>query len=167
MFEINNWVHSTIGAIHFASSLIGLITGAFILLTQKGTKLHKQIGYTFAVALVIVNISALFIYDFNEGQISLFHFLIPVSLFFLLYGLRPMMWVRKGKAKYLNRHIIGMNGAALGLWAAGATEFFVRELASGLTKGELILYSFLISVPFAILITVSITINLRRSKSLH
>ncbi len=163
MIDIGNWVHSTIGGIHVTTSVIGLVTGAYILLAKKGTGIHKKTGYVFALALLIVNISALFIYDFNQGKMSVFHYLIPVSLIFLLYGLYPMLKKAEKKPR-LNRHIIGMNGAALGLWAAGATEYFVRELAFGLTKNELILYSFLISVPFAILITVSITYHLRKFK---
>jgi hypothetical protein len=55
-----------------------------------------------------------------------------------------------------------MNGAVLGLWAAGATEYFVREMAVGLNKGGLIAYSFMISAPFAIAITVSIIYHQRR-----
>lgn len=161
MIHIDNWIHSPIGAIHVICSVLGLITGAYILLAKKGTTLHKQIGYVFAAALLTANFSALFIYDFNAGSISVFHYLIPVSLFFLGYGMYPML--RKDrKKKWLNQHIIGMNGAALGLWAAGATEYFVRELAVGLTKNQLILYSFLISLPFAIMITVSITYHIRQ-----
>ena len=160
MIEISNWVHSPLGGIHVISSVIGLITGALILLTKKGTRIHKKTGYVFAVSLLLVNISALFIYDFNDGRISVFHYLIPVSLLFLVYGMYPML-VKSGRKTRLNRHIIGMNGAALGLWAAGATEYFVRELSFGLNKTQLILYSFLISVPFAVLITFSITYNLR------
>ena len=162
MIEFGNWIHSTVGGVHVVSALIGLITGAFILITKKGTTIHKRTGYVFAVALLIVNISALFIYDFNEGKASVFHYLIPVSLLFLMYGLYPML-IKSEKKNRLNRHIIGMNGAALGLWAAGATEYFVRELSSGLTKDQLILYSFLISLPFAILITISITYNIRKT----
>ena len=148
------------GGVHVVSAVIGLATGAFVLLTPKGTGIHKKIGNVFAVALLLVNLSAAFIYDFNDGKISVFHWLIPVSLFFLIYGMLPMM--SNKKPRRLNRHIIGMNGAALGLWAAGATEYFVREMAFGMNRSQLILWSFLISVPFAILITLSITYHLRK-----
>ena len=163
MIDISNWIHSTFGGVHVISSIIGLITGAYILLAKKGTRIHKKIGYVFAISLLLVNISALFIYDFNDGKASVFHYLIPVSLLFLAYGMLPM-FKKDRKPSDINKHIIGMNGAALGLWAAGATEYFVRELSAGLTKGELIMYSFLISVPFAILITISITYNIKRRK---
>lgn len=159
--DLSNWIHSTAGAIHFFFSLMGLVTGAYILLAPKGSKVHVYLGYIFAVSLILVNVSALFIYDFNSGRPSVFHYLIPVSLVFLIYGMYPMI-TKSRKKNRLNQHIIGMNGAALGLWAAGATEYFVRELAYGLSKGELIFYSFLISVPFAMLITVSITVNIRK-----
>jgi len=114
----------------------------------------------------LVNISALFIYDFNDGKIGPFHYLIPVSMFFLLYGWIPML--RKNKpANFMNRHIIGMIGASLGLWAAGATEYYMREIVSSdMDKSLQVIYSFLISVPFAVLITVLITVHLRRQKKL-
>ena len=162
--EINNWIHSITGGIHVITSIIGLLSGAYILVTKKGTAIHKIIGYVFTISLLIVNISALFIYDFNNGKASVFHYLIIVSLFFLLFGILPMLKKRRTQRR-INNHIIGMNGAAIGLWAAGATEYFVRELADGLSKNELILYSFLISVPFAILITISITYNLKKTNN--
>lgn len=154
MFELTNWVHSFTGLLHFSSAVVGMLTGSIMLLSKKGTTIHKKAGYVFVVALLIVNISAMFIYDFNDGSIGVFHFLIPVSVFFLLFGLLPMLGKRKVHA--VMRHNIGMNGAALGLWAAGATEYFVRELSYGLNPNQLMAYSFLISVPFAALITFSI-----------
>ncbi len=162
MLELSNWVHSFAGAFHFLCSLIGMLSGVVVLFRIKGTTFHKRIGYVFVTALIGVNLSALFIYDFNNGAISVFHFLIPVSLFFLGFGIIPMFGKRKPNA--LNRHIIGMNGEVLGLWAAGATEFFVRELAFELYlgKNELMMYSFLISVPFAIAITFSIVYHQRK-----
>ncbi|MDT0608252.1 DUF2306 domain-containing protein [Croceitalea rosinachiae] len=159
--EIDNWIHSPVGGIHFITSVIGLFTGAYILLTRKGTKIHKSIGYVFSISLLLVNVSALFIYDFNNGKPSVFHYLIIVSLFFLFFGILPMLKKNKTK-KSLNKHIIGLNGAAIGLWAAGATEYFIRELAHDLNKNELIIYSFLISIPFALAITISITYNLKK-----
>jgi len=127
MFSIVNWVHSTQGMIHFVASIIALATSLFVIFAKKGTKIHKQIGVVFSIALVLVNLSALFIYDFNNGSIGPFHYLIPVSIFFLLYGWLPML-KKKKSPQYMNKHIIGMIGAALGLWAAGATEYYVREI---------------------------------------
>jgi uncharacterized membrane protein len=161
MFNLDNWVHSVIGGVHFFAAVLGMIASLYIFIVKKGTAKHRFIGYVFVASLLLVNISSLFIYDFNNGSVSVFHFLIPVSMVFLLYGTVPMFFKRFAKNK-MNKHIIGMNGAAIGLWAAGATEYFVREMAAGLNKGELILYSFLISVPFALLITVSITYHLRK-----
>jgi hypothetical protein len=109
----------------------------------------------FCTALVIVNVSALFIYDFNAGKPSVFHYLIIVSMVCLFYGLYPML-KKPAMPGRIKQHLKGMTGAALGLWAAGATEYFVRELANGLTAVQLITYSFVISVPFALLIGWSI-----------
>lgn len=164
LFTLTNWIHSLEGGIHVSSSIIGLITGAYLLIVKKGTNTHKIIGRVFGYAVLLVNISALFIYDFNDGSISPFHFLIPVSLFFLIFGWLPMLVAKKTKST-INKHIIGMIGASLGLWAAGATEYFVREIVTeDMTKSSMILYSFLISLPFAILITIMITVHINRQK---
>jgi len=163
MIEISRWVHSTAGAFHLVTAVIGLLTGAYLLLTIKGTKLHKGIGYVFSTALLIVNVSALFIYDFNDGKPSVFHYLIIVSMFCLLYGLYPM-FKKPAIPGRIKRHFTGMTGAALGLWAAGATEYFVRELAFGLNAVQLITYSFAISVPFAVLIGWTIWYYASRTK---
>ena len=162
MTDITKWVHSTAGSFHLTMAITGLFTGAYLLLTAKGTKLHKSIGYVFSAALIIVNISALFIYDFNDGKPSVFHYLIIISMFCLLYGLYPMF--KKPTSGRIQQHLTGMTGAALGLWAAGATEYFVRELAYGLNSVQLITYSFAISVPFAMLITWTIWYHINRTK---
>lgn len=165
MANITNWIHSTEGVIHLASAVIGLATGTYLLIAKKGSKTHKLIGRIFGYSVIIVNVSALFIYDFNGGKIGPFHFLIPVSLFFLLYGWIPMIKKKKSK-NFINKHIIGMIGASLGLWAAGATEYYFRELvSSGTPKNLQLLYSFLISLPFATLITILITVYLNRQKN--
>jgi uncharacterized membrane protein len=158
--DISNWVHSFAGGVHFVCSIIGMIAGVFVLLRRKGTRAHRLVGYAFVVCLLGVNLTALFIYDFNDGAPGVFHFLIPVSLFFLLFGFLPMRGRRKANA--LNRHIIGMIGAVYGLFAAGATEYFVREMAEGLGPNALIIWSFVISTPFAVAITVSIIVFRRR-----
>ena len=163
MIEISKWIHSTAGAFHVIMAITGLLTGAYLLLTAKGTKLHKSIGYVFTSALLIVNVSALFIYDFNNGRPSVFHYLIIISLFCLLYGLYPM-FKRPVIPNRIKRHFMGMAGAAIGLWAAGATEYFVRELAFGLNPVQLITYSFAISMPFAMLITWTIWYHIHRTK---
>jgi uncharacterized membrane protein len=163
MIEISKWVHSIAGAFHVVMAIVGLVTGAYLLLNVKGTKLHKSIGYVFTVALVTVNVSALFIYDFNDGSPSVFHYLIIVSMFCLLYGLYPML-KKPAKPDRIIQHFTGMIGAALGLWAAGATEYFVRELATGLNAIELITYSFAISLPFGMLIGWSIWYYVHRTK---
>ncbi|NVK57873.1 MAG: DUF2306 domain-containing protein [Alteromonadaceae bacterium] len=154
MIDLSNWIHSTVGGVHVFASFTGLAAGAWVIIGKKGTKLHKYTGYAFVTSLLLVNVSAMFIYDFNQGSPSVFHLLVPVSLFFLAFGMYPMLFGKKPRA--LNRHIIGMSAAVYGLYAAGATEYFVREIAQGLSPSQLILYSFLISVPFAVAITVSI-----------
>lgn len=162
MIIISNWIHSAEGVFHLTASLLGLLSGTYLLIAKKGSKAHWFIGRIFGFSLIIVNLSALFIYDFNDGRIGPFHYLIPVSLFFLIYGWLPML-KKKKSPKFMNRHIVGMIGASLGLWAAGATEYYFRELVTTNTSKNLqVLYSLLISLPFALLITILITVYLKR-----
>lgn len=165
MITISNWIQSFQGMIHAIFAVVGLLSGAYLLIATKGSRLHFYIGRVFGVSLLIVNFSALFIYDFNDGRVGPFHFLIPVSLFFLLFGWIPMLRKKKSE-NYISRHIIGMIGASLGLWAAGATEYYFREMVTeGMSKGNQILNSFFISLPFAFLITILITIYINRQKN--
>ena len=126
--DFTGWYHSTIGAVHVAASFIGLALGLSILFMQQGTKLHIRLGYVFVAILVIVNISALFIFDFRGefGKFGPFHAFIPLSLYSLYLGLGPIL-NRKNNPDWLYKHLRGMTGAALGLWAAGVVEFFVRS----------------------------------------
>lgn len=121
-----HWLTSNtiFGATHFVTAIVGLILGLGILFLQPGSKTHKIAGYIFIPVLLFVNISALFIHEMGM-RFGPFHYIIPVSLFYLFLGLKPFMFKTIGEAR-LKTHIKGMVGAALGLWAAFFAELVAR-----------------------------------------
>lgn len=110
---------------HIGCSIVGLLTAAVVLAAPKGTLFHRKAGYIFVAAMLGVNISAAFIFNLT-GRVNLLHGFIVLSLFSLLYGMEAA-W-RRRSSSWLRRHIRGMNGAALGVWAAGFAEVTVRVL---------------------------------------
>lgn len=116
--------HTTVGLIHFISSVIGLPLGLGILFLKPGSKIHKRTGYIFIPILIIVNISALFIHQMGK-TFGPFHFIIPFSLYALFMGVRPI-YSKMERVRKLKCHIRGMLAAALGLWAAFCAEIIAR-----------------------------------------
>ena len=115
------------GLVHFVSASLGLVLGLGILFLQPGSKIHKTAGYIFIPSVVILNSSALFIHQMGV-LFGPFHYLIPVSLVSLFFGVRPFMFKMTG-VRRIKCHIRGMVGAALGLWAAFFAELVARTPA--------------------------------------
>lgn len=66
--------------VHFTFALIALVLGpAIVLRPRKGDRPHRLAGYAFCTAMVLLNLSALTIYDLTGGP-NLFHLLALVSL---------------------------------------------------------------------------------------
>lgn len=112
-----------IGNIHLLSSAIALGAGLFILLTTKGTKLHKRIGYLYALSMIVLNATAFMIYNLY-GKFGLFHWLAVVSSLTLLAGLFPV--ISKRPRNYLLLHFNFMYWSVIGLYAAFVAETFSR-----------------------------------------
>jgi uncharacterized membrane protein len=126
-----------ISSIHLISAIMAMLVSAVVLIIPKGTPIHKRIGYVFAVALLTVNISAAFMYNLT-GSLNFLHAFILISLLSLFYGMGAAM--RRKSKNWLDKHIKGMNGAALGLWAAGFAELTVRVLP-GFMNAQQIIYT--------------------------
>ncbi len=121
--------------LHLITAIIALFTAAIVLFAPKGTRIHKRMGYVFAVSLLLVNVTAAFMYNLTE-TVNFLHVFIILSFFSLSSG----MWaaIRRKSPNWLTRHITGMNSAALGVWAAGFAELTVRVLPAFLTQAQVI-----------------------------
>lgn len=58
-------------SIHILSGSIGLLLGSFVLLKQKGNKIHKQLGRIFAIAMIVTGLSA-FVISYLHPNLFLF-----------------------------------------------------------------------------------------------
>ncbi len=138
-----------ISLLHISSALLALLLAAVVLIAPKGTRFHKRMGYVFAVTLLLVNGSAALMYNLT-GRFNLLHVFVMISLVSLIYGMIPA--IRRKPANWLRRHISGMTGAALGVWAAGLAELTIRVLPGFLNPTQIMGIAAGIGVVFFFLI---------------
>ena len=115
---IGDWI----GGLHLLSSILAMIFGGVILLSQKGTKRHKLIGYAYSLNMFIVLVTALFIYRLF-GRFGPFHIIAIVGFFYLIIGLLPALFRSKS---WIKKHVYFMYWSVVGLYAAFFAEVAVR-----------------------------------------
>ena len=121
--NFNNLIHGNIGLIHTVFASIALIAGTTVLIKQKGSKFHKQIGYIYAASMVVMLITAFMLYNLY-GSFGIFHFFAVVSTFTLLAGMMPI--IRGKPTNYISLHWNFMYWSVFGLYAAFVAETLVR-----------------------------------------
>ena len=104
--------------------MAALIFGAFVFPMIKGTRLHKVLGYLYAVALLATNLTAFGLYHLT-GHFGLFHVAAIVSFLTLLAALIPVI-TRRPKKSWLNLHYKYTSWSYVGLLAAALSEAAVR-----------------------------------------
>ncbi|KOY87552.1 hypothetical protein AD998_16685 [bacterium 336/3] len=120
---MENIVKDTTGLIHLASSIIALVTGLYVIVAKKGTQVHKKVGYIYALAMLLVNLTAFMIYRLY-GKIGIFHGFAILSCITLFAGLYPV--ITKKTNDYLVRHFRSMYWSVVGLYCAFVAEIFSR-----------------------------------------
>jgi uncharacterized membrane protein len=73
------WTNGYIGQAHLAFAIIALLAGAWVISTRKATRLHRLVGYTYVIAMLMLNGTALLKYDLT-GAPNMFHFFAIGSL---------------------------------------------------------------------------------------
>ncbi len=122
------WQHLTehlLGAVHLGSAFAALISGALVLSLKKGTRAHRKMGYSYVTSMLVVNASALMIYELFQ-RFGPFHVLALFSLASLLAGLAPA-WKRS--PGWQPRHARLVTGSYVGLCAAAVAETCSHFLA--------------------------------------
>ncbi len=115
-----------IGIAHMAAASVSLLTGAFQLLRPRRDAIHRRVGYGYATAMVVNNVSALTIYQFT-GAFNVFHALALYSLFCVVMALRPML-VKPRPYQWRSIHYQWVAWSYAGLCAAASTEFLLRVI---------------------------------------
>ncbi len=145
--------NNLISIIHLLTAIMALVTGAIVLLDAKGTVFHKRAGYVFAGCLLLVNVTAAGMYNLT-GTFNFLHVFVLISLASLIYGILPA--IRRKSGNWLSRHVRGMTGAALGVWAAGFAELAVRVLPGVVGPQHIIWLAIGVGIVFFFLIGFSI-----------
>ena len=101
--------------VHVTFALIALALGPAIVLRRKGDRPHRIAGRAFVTAMVLLNLSALTLYDLTGGP-NLFHALALVSLATIAAGLSC---VRRGD---IPGHLTYMGWAYAGMIMALANR---------------------------------------------
>ena len=114
---------STTGVIHFAASVIALLSSAIVLAGTKGSLGHKRTGYVYAAAMLVVLVTSFMIYRLH-GSFGLLHWFAVVSSITLLLGMLPLYF--KYPRNYMGWHLGFMYWSAIGLYCAFFAETLTR-----------------------------------------
>ena len=117
-------VGDSIGLIHLIASLIAVAAGSWVLIGQKGTPLHRRVGYVYAASMVVLIATAFMIYRLFE-RFGVFRVTAVVSAATLALGMVPVI-LRKPRKSWLNLHFAFMYWSVIGLYAALAAEILTR-----------------------------------------
>jgi len=119
-----NFVNNSLGWFHLLTAFVAMLAGAYVLFKPKGSQRHKQVGYVYVVAMILVCGSALGIYNLT-GKLGLFHIMAFVGLATLIAGMLPL-FLKNIQREYKVFHLWFMYYSILGLYAAFASELSVR-----------------------------------------
>jgi uncharacterized membrane protein len=125
---------SIVGTIHLVASVASVVLGAVVLwLGPKGGARHRQIGWTYVVAMLTVNATA-FVLNGLFGGFSPFHVASVVSLTGIVAGVLAARRARKARlaqqaflrSNRVEVHFWWMTFSYVGLVAAIASEAVTR-----------------------------------------
>src|SRR5688572_32746545 len=115
----------SLGWTHTIAALAALVAGVAVLLTRKGTRRHRQLGWTYVVSMLLLNGTALLIYRLF-GRFGPFHVGAVCSLVTVVAGTAAALGARRARARgnamerarALERHYEWMTWSYVGLVAA-------------------------------------------------
>lgn len=113
-----------IGLVHALFASGALVLGLSVLLGRKGTRRHRRLGRLYLLAMVLLNATALMIYDLFGG-FGPFHWGVFLSVAMLGAGFVPV-FMRRPRESWTRLHATFMCWSYLGLVAAFLSEIAVR-----------------------------------------
>jgi len=119
------WSEHLVGRLHFILAMVALFTGPVVFRREKGTRVHRILGYVYVLSMLCVNISALTMYKLSGG-FNLFHFFAITSLITIVPGWLCAVAARVRKdPRLINPHYFFMSWSYYGLLAA-----FISQVAT-------------------------------------
>ncbi len=163
----------SLGWIHTVSALGALLTGAAVLLTRKGTRRHRQVGWAYVVSMLLLNGTALLIYRLF-GRFGPFHVGAVFSFVTVVAGTAAAIGARRarvrrdaaGRARALERHYQWMTWSYVGLAAAAVSEIATRMPALRPRPGQGMAFGITVAVATLLVVTVGARLIRRRRSAL-
>lgn len=110
------------GGLHVVAAGLSLPLGAAVLLRAKGTRGHKVLGRLYVIAMLLVSLPALLVYDIT-GRPGVFHLLAVVSLVTLTLGWLSAPSRRSSVGRPdVHVHATFMSWSFIGLVTAGLAQ---------------------------------------------
>lgn len=116
-----------LGVLHLGAAVGSLVSGGGVIMSRKGTRAHRRLGWTYVASMATLNVTALLIYDLFGG-FGPFHVAAIISGTTIVAGVAATRWKAKGKA-WLARHAYWMVWSYIGLVAAAVSETATRYLS--------------------------------------
>jgi uncharacterized membrane protein len=113
-----------VGLVHTLFGFAALFLGFFVLVSRKGTLVHRRLGQSYTFAMMALNVTALMIYDLY-GRFGPFHVAAAVSMATVLAGLFPVVF-RRPRETWMRLHATFMCWSYVGLFAAFVSEVATR-----------------------------------------
>jgi len=116
-----------LGAFGFVHSILGvaaLLFGLVVVLRRKGTPAHRRIGQAYLSSMLLLNVTALMIYDLY-GRFGPFHIAAAISLATIGAGFVPV-YLRRPRVAWMPVHGTFMGWSYVGLLAAFISEIATR-----------------------------------------
>lgn len=111
------------GVFHASLGLAAVVLGLVVVLRRKGGRSHRRMGTAYVLSMVLLNVTALFIYDLF-GRFGPFHWLALLSLVTTFAGFVPAYL--RCPSGWLDIHARCMSWSYAGLVAAFAAEIGAR-----------------------------------------
>ena len=159
----------SLGWTHTGAALTALAAGAAVLLTRKGTRRHRQLGWAYVVSMLLLNGTALLIYRLF-GRVGPFHVGAVFSLVTVVAGTVAALGARRARAgrdavaraRALERHYQWMTWSYVGLAAAAVSELATRMPALRPRPGQGLAFG--LTVAAATLLVIGVGARLIRGR---
>ena len=163
----------SLGWIHTFTALAAMGVGALVLLTRKGTRRHRQLGWAFVVSMLLLNGTALLIYRLFGG-FGPFHVAAVFSFITVVAGTAAALSAGKARsrgnavarARALELHYQLMTWSYVGLLAAAVSEIATRVPALRPRPGPGLVFGITVAVATLLVIGIGGWVIRRRRSAL-
>jgi uncharacterized membrane protein len=163
----------SLGWTHTVAALTALVAGAAVLLTRKGTRRHRQLGWVYVVSMLLLNGTALLIYRLF-GRVGPFHVGAVFSFVTVVAGTVAALGARRARvrrdavarARALERHYQWMTWSYVGLAAAAVSEIATRMPALRPRPGQGLAFGLTVAVATLLVVGIGARLIRRRRSAL-